>query len=424
MLPPEQSAREEWSAHWPKVLAAMLGMSFYSMFTYSFGVFIEPLQHAFGWSRATISIGYTIYAVSPVILGPFIGALIDIIGTRRIAISGVIVSALAYGAFSLNNGRIGVWLALWGFLSLTATLVKSTVWGAAISSIFSKSRGLALAAVLSGSALAQSVAPVIGNWLVARDGWRFAYQAIAVGWGGLTLVLVVLCFFDARDIDKRVASRPAGSPAYDTASLPGLTTRQAIRNPAILRIGGANLIMGMVGAGITVHLFEVLVGTGLSRASVGEILIGQGIAGITGKLLTGWLLDRFQGGWIAFSSFALQAVADALLLFAWHSPMTAVLAVLALGYSAGAGLQVTTYLCSRYAGLRNFGKIYATIGSMIMLGSGMGPIIAGRVFDVYGSYHPLLIAAIPVVLIGSAMMTGLGPYPRFDRKLETRHAAI
>ncbi len=418
MLQPEQSGREEWAAHWPIVIAAMVGMSFYSMFTYSFGVFIEPLQHEFGWSRANISIGYTIYAASPVILGPFVGALIDMIGTRRIAIGGVIISILAYGAFSLNDGRLGLWLALWGFLSLAATFVKSTVWGAAISSIFTRSRGLALAAVLSGSALAQSVAPVVGNWLVANHGWRFAYQAIAVGWGGLTLVLVVLCFFDARDLGKRTPKEsmgwPTSKPAYDTASLPGLTTRQAIRNPAILRIGFANLIMGLVGAGVTVHLFEVLVGTGLSRANVGEILIAQGVAGILGKLATGWLLDRFRGGWIAFSSFILQAVADALLLYAWHSPPIAVLAVLCLGYSAGAGLQVTTYLCSRYAGLRNFGKIYATIGSMMMLGSGFGPIIAGRIFDVFGSYHPLLIAAIPVVVLGSAMMTGLGPYPNFE----------
>jgi predicted MFS family arabinose efflux permease len=265
------------------------------------------------------------------------------------------------------------------------------------------------------------VAPVVGNWLIAQRGWRFAYQAIAVGWGGLALVLVLLCFFDAR-APRRQTARPAGALAPDTAVLPGLTTRQALRNPAILRIGSANLIMALVGAGITVHLFEVLVGTGLSRASVSQILITQGIAGIAGKLITGWLLDRFQGGWIAFTSFMLQAAANALLLFAAHSPAIALLAVICLGYSAGAGLQVTTYLCSRYAGLRNFGKIYGTIGSMLMLGSGIGPIIAGRVFDVFGSYHPLLLVSIPVVLIGAALMSGLGPYPQFDDSAERHHA--
>jgi predicted MFS family arabinose efflux permease len=403
------------------VMAAMVGMSFYSMFTYSFGVFIEPLQHEFGWSRANISIGYSIYAISPVILGPFMGALIDLIGSRKIAIWGVVLSALAFGAFSLNDGRFGMWLALWGCLSLTAVLVKTTVWGAAISSLFATSRGLALAAMLSGSAIAQSVAPVVGNWLIAHHGWRAAYQAIALGWGGLTLVLVLLCFFDARDIGQGKQAGPSTGPDYDPTALTGLSVREAIRSSAILRIGGANLIMSLLGSGLTVHLFEVLVGTGLSRGTVGEILIVQGIVGIAGKFITGWLLDRYHGSWIPFTSFAVQALGYALLLAARQSPVMALLAVIAMGYSAGSSLQATTYLCSRYAGLRNFGKIYGTMGSMLMLGAAIGPIIAGRVFDVAGSYQPLLIVGVPVVLIGSAMMIRLGPYPTFNQA-EAAHA--
>ncbi len=85
-----------------------------------------------------------------------------------------------------------------------------------------------------------------------------------------------------------------------------------------------------------------------------------------------------------------------------------------LGYAAGAGLQVTTYLTSRYGGLRNFGKIYATMGSMLMLGTSIGPFIAGAIFDRTGSYDLLLYLTIPVALGGAAMFVGLGPYPVFN----------
>ena len=64
--------------------------------------------------------------------------------------------------------------------------------------------------------------------------------------------------------------------------------------------GFANLLIALVGAGVTVHLFEVPVGTGLSRAVVGEMLVAQGVAGIAGKLVTGWLLDRFQAAGCRF----------------------------------------------------------------------------------------------------------------------------
>jgi MFS family permease len=85
-----------------------------------------------------------------------------------------------------------------------------------------------------------------------------------------------------------------------------------------------------------------------------------------------------------------------------------------LGYAGGAGLQVTTYLCSRYAGQRNFGKIYATLASMLMLGTSIGPWIAGTIFDHTGSYDLLLMIAIPVMLLSASMFIGLGAYPQFS----------
>lgn len=53
-----------------------------------------------------------------------------------------------------------------------------------------------------------------------------------------------------------------------------------------------------------------------------------------------------------------------------------------------------------------------------MLGSGIGPPIAGLVHDMTGSYTALLIIAIPVVLVFSLLFVGLGPYPDFSKPNE------
>ena len=84
-----------------------------------------------------------------------------------------------------------------------------------------------------------------------------------------------------------------------------------------------------------------------------------------------------------------------------------------LGYASGAGLQVSTYLVSRYAGMRAFATIFSLIGSLMMIGAAVGPTIAGLIHDTTGSYSLLLMAAIPAVLIVSALFAGLGPYPHF-----------
>lgn len=386
----------------------MIGMSFYAMLTYHFGLFIEPLQKEFGWDRASISLGLTIYTMGAVLFGPVIGALIDRFGSRKIGIIGLALTSLSVAALGQTNGSLVQWYLLWLAIAVTALGVKSTVWGAAVSSLFTTSRSLALSLVLTGSAIAQFFSPIIANWLIADYGWRSAYRWIGLGWGGFAFLLVALFFFDAHD-----RKRKAETAAMPVSSLGGLTVRQALRSSQIIRIGLANVLMSAVGSGILVHLVPILSQTGVTRTTAAAIAGSAGIAGIAGKLLTGWLLDRRRGNFLPFSSFAMGAVGYFLLLDTLDSVPALFLAVSILGYSSGAGLQVTTYLCSRYAGLRNFGKIYATMGSMMMLGASMGPWIAGSVYDYTGGYTALLFTAIPVVLIGASMFLGLGPYPTF-----------
>jgi MFS family permease len=403
-----RSAAGEWKAHWPTVLAAMLGFSFYSMVTYSLGTFMGPLEKAFGWSRTEISLGLTIFGLSATFAGPPMGILLDRFGARRLALVGLILSGATFACLSLVNGSTWQWVGIWLVFSLCSVMIKSTVWSAGASSVFTASRGMALAAVLSGSALAQIFAPLISNALIQTQGWRAAYIWIGLGWGGIGAVMVALFFFDAHALGQR-----AKSAAGVTLRLPGLTVPEACRNSRVIRIGIANLLMSFVGAGITVHLVPLIAQTGLSTTKAVEIAATAGIAGIVGKFLSGFLLDRFQGSIVPFSSFAIGGLGYILLLDPVHSPVELLLGTLCVGYCAGSGLQVSTYLITRYAGLRSFGVVFGTIASSMMLGTSFGPLLAGRIHDVTGSYAALLMIAAPTMLLCALLFVGLGPYPKF-----------
>jgi MFS family permease len=402
------SAGDEWKAHWPLVLAAMVGFSFYAMVTYSLGTFMEPLQKAFGWSRATISLGLTIFGLCATVAGPPIGALIDRWGTRRIALCGLIASGATFACFSLANGSVRQWITLWVAFSLCSVLIKSTIWSAATSSVFTAGRGLALAAVLSGSALGQTLAPLVANALIAAKGWREAYLWIGVGWAGLGAVAVFFLFFDAHALGRRKAAAPGVA-----MRLPGLTIAQACRDSRVIRIAVANLLMSFTGSGVTVHLVPLIAEAGVTTGKAVQIAATAGIAGIVGKFLSGYLLDRIRGSLVPVGSFAVGALGYFLLLDLGGTRGELLAGTLCLGFVSGAGLQVSTYLISRYAGLRNFGVIFGTIASAMMLGSAFGPAIAGRIHDVTGSYAGLLWAAIPVMSLCALLFAALGPYRDF-----------
>jgi MFS family permease len=201
--------------------------------------------------------------------------------------------------------------------------------------------------------------------------------------------------------------------AAAAAVLTGLTVREALRDRRIIRIGLANLVMASISGGVSAHLVPLISEAGVTRDAAVQMAATAGIAGLAGKFLTGWLVDRYQGSLVPFFSFAIAALGHFLLLDTLDTPAALTAGAMILGYASGAGLQVTTYLVSRYAGLRKFGTIFGTIASMMLAGSAIGPLVAGLVHDATGSYAALLMVAAPTMLLCALLFVGLGRYPDF-----------
>ena len=403
----QASAEAEWRNGWALVLACFVGFSFFSLPTASMGVFMQPIGDEFGWGRTLISAGTSISSVVTALLSPFFGILIDRYGSRRLALPGLVVTAFAMAGIALANGSPAQWLAIWALYALISISVKTTVWTAAVSGVFSSGRGLALGITLSGTAAAQIIAPPLSNWLVDAYGWRLAYVWLGLGWGSFALLLAWLFLYDAHD---RQRSRAATDAA--PAVLTGLSVAQAWRSRALWAIAVSTFLMMFLSLGLQIHQVPILTGVGVSRSNAAWLAGLFGVAGITGKLVTGWLLDRFpRANWIGAATLATNSLAFALLLWGVHSPGLLVAAILLNGYSAGCKLQICTLLTARYGGMRNFGKIYGAMTSVVSLSSGLGPMAAGAVYDVTGGYGAFLIAGIVGCLISGLLVLTLPRLP-------------
>lgn len=400
----------EWKAHWTIVLAAFIGFALPSVTVHATGIFIQPLQDEFGWTRAQITAGLTLAGVLTVPLSPFVGALIDRWGSRALAIPGVLLTSCALASFSLANGSMVQWMALWTVYALVALMAKSTVWTAAINGAFDKGRGLALALTLCGTAFAQMVTPPLAHMLEASFGWRMAFVGLGVIWGVPTVLLVL---FFLRDVARDTRTRQMARDGYEApvAALPGLTIGQAARHPALIRLGIATLITLVLASGMVVHKVPLLVEAGVSRGNAAWLAGMGGIAAIAGKVVTGWLMDRFHAGTIGAVTIAISALAFLALLEPFRTPTLIVLSMFVISYGGGTSLQVCAYLTGVYGGMRNFGKIFGVMASIVALSSGIGPMLTGHVRDVAGSYTPIIWASMIVGLVGAALLVGLGKYP-------------
>jgi MFS family permease len=393
-------------------MASMMGLSFTAIASTTIGLFIAPLEQEFGWSRSQISAGLTVYALIAVPFSPFVGALVDRWGARRLAIPGLLLTASLFASFSLASGSLLQWLALWSAYSIAALSIRNTVWTTAVSSVFTRGRGLALGVTLSGTALTGTIAPVVAQQLIDGFGWREAFVWMGLGWGGIAAVLLFLFLYDARD-KRRLEQARASVAATATVELPGLAFAEALRSRPLIKIALAAALFVSVVTGIGIHLVPILTERGLTRETAAILSGLTGAAAFAGRLLTGWALDRWASGWVNFANLASPAFAAAILIMAPNELVWVTLAVLIFGYATGAFLQVCAYLTSRYAGMRNFGKIFGILSSIVALGLGLSPLIAGLIFDAFGSYTPLLLATIPACVASGLLVSRLGSYPKW-----------
>lgn len=405
----DAAMRKEWRLAWTLPLVSAVGYGIGVAHNYSFGVFILPLEHQFGWSRTAITGGLLMYSIANVTLSFLLGMMIDRWGARRIALPGMAVYCAAIAGLSLVGSSIWSWWGLWVILGLSTLFVNSTLWSTAVVSRFDRSRGLALAVTLCGGGLSAIVVPLLANYLVDKLEWRLAYVALGGTLAAVALPLLFLFFRDRRDV---VRDKGAHAAAAQVTEVGGYTLREALRSPRYLKLATATTLMLLCLLAMFINLVPILVSHGVSRDVAAGLAGLSGLGSIVGRLCAGWLLDRVNGALIGGIAFAMPILTALLLLFG-GAPVAALAAFL-LGLTVGTEMDVIGYLTSRYFGLRNFGAVFGSVIGLMSLATGLGPLLGNLIYDKFHSYEYLLIGIIPVFAISSWLIFSLGAYPEFD----------
>jgi MFS family permease len=409
----------EWRRYWPVVLAAALGHSATTLPVYSLGPFIVPLQQEFGWTRAQISLGGTITLAVSALLGLAVGLLIDRWGPRRVGLIGMVVMCSAYALLSTVSTNILSWFLHWALLGICGSWIQPTIWSGAVATRFDASRGLAIALTVSGAGIGAAVLPPLATFLIADYGWRGGFIGIAAIWATVALPIIFLFFRGAQDGQK---ARNRGERQAAGDALPGLTIAQGLRSPVLYKLGLAGMFFSFSAVGLIVHFVPVLESLGVARMTAAGIAGIIGLTSIAGRLATGFLLDRLPGDKVAMGALFLPTIAAALILSS-HSTAGLSMAAAILGLSLGSEFDVLMYLATRHLGLKRFGMLFAVIMVFLAIGSASGPVVAGAIFDQFGSYTPYIWLLFPVVTVASLLIGFLGSYPDYGQSFDEKVAA-
>ncbi len=255
----------------------------------------------------------SVYAAVGVLGSPFAGRLLDRWGPRRVALPGVILTGIAFALLGTANSALITWLLLWLLYSATGQLILMQAWSAAVASNFVAGRGLAIAIVLTGSAVTATFIPRIAVALITEYGWRGAYGAMGAVWALAGGLLVFSLFRSKQDLARR-DDKAAATPATAEARS-GVSARDGLLSGTFIKLATAALAGEIVIIGIVVNIIPMLTKAGFSREEAAWMFAFVGISAIIGKLICGTIANRIDGKYIMAFLLALP-IATALILMA------------------------------------------------------------------------------------------------------------
>ncbi len=378
------------------------------------GVFLDPLVDALQiqvWQfAAAISLATALGGIAMVFIGP----MVDRIGPRRLMLAGAMFSAIGLVGLSVQNAFLVFFLFQAINRALGPNLYGGPVLNATVTKWFVVNRGWALAIGSIGVSLGGIIAPISMTAVVDNYGWRTGYVTMA----GVVLLIIVPIAFIMRRQPEDVGllpdgiSRSSGAGAERARAAVASDDRQthtrgqAIRTPGfwLLTVGyGLNAIaLGTV----SFYAIPFASSVGFTRLIGATGMTINGFGNLTAKAVWGYGLQKIDPRRLAGTAFCTSATGVLLMVLSSNMDSVPVLWMGFFLYGLGFGgtIPISEFLWARYFGRRNIGAIRGVGRPISMVFSMGGPVAAGIMFDVTGSYVGVYLILACIYVLGAIVI--------------------
>jgi sugar phosphate permease len=408
-----RATRRVYYGWWIVLGFVVLNVYWYGTLGVGLTVLFTPIRHSFGWSAALLAGVLSLGSVAGGLCAPLVGIVFDRSGPRGLLLFASVCAGAGLLLVSRANG-LASFIAAFLLVAVGLGIWASGTGPAAAGLWFSRRRGLAMGVIIGGSSIGGLLVP-LWKLLVDAAGWR---TTLVVAGLTLWIVSVPACLV-LRHRPADLGMLPDGDKAApiliadEAARLP---QQEAPREDAQLRAAlstwqfwllcAAATLLVAGSASATLLMLPRLQESHLSdRTAVAAITLVT-VLGALGKPGCGWLADRADPVRLAALSAALQAVGLLAFAAAPERGVVLLLFVLAFGLGSDNSRIMAAIICTRYYGLRAFGRIQGVLYVTLLAGRVGGPVLAGYLHDGghgYGGAFLLLAAAslvsVPALLL-------------------------
>ena len=355
-------------------------------------------------SRSAFTLANTILQGLGIFLSPIVSARLARGNMKRIQTVSIIGFVLSYASFSLATNVIHLYISSFftGIFFLNASLIPVSMM---ITNWFVKKRGLAMSIAMAGIGVGGTIFSPVITWLLGAYGWRSTYRIMAL----IILVLALpAALFILRKRPEDMGLLPYGSEdaAIQDAASKRIPKKADIVFPLSVKESRTKLFFilfifgmlcnGLINTGSLGHFPPAI--EELQGPQVQALIISMySMIGIFGKLVLGWLNDRF--GVVVSTAFGCItfALSFIFILFGQNISMLYIMALL-FGLGDAIGTVTPPLITSAIFGAEKYGEAYGIANSFTQIGLSLGALMVAAVYDTSGSYNTAWILLIILTL--------------------------
>lgn len=372
-------------------LFSIVGFAFYGLpFFYDF--FVREL----GWTRAQVTSGN---AFAKLVIGPIFGFLagivVDRFGPRRLMLVGILLAGIA----PIGLGGTTTLFAFYTFYLMNAL---GYVTGGPLpnqvmlSRRFDAGRGRAMGIAYLGIGVGGALVPLLAHALTEALGWRAALQIL-----GLLMIGIAFPFaFFLRE--PPATGTQAAAAAHPAAATPGADSiLDVLRQPAFYLLAlGSMASIGAVG-GTTQNLkLYFAMDRGMAQGRVAELISLVLVGSIAGRLLMGFLADRWSKKRVMLLVYLIVAMTIPL-LWAAPSPATLRAAAVLFGIGLGGDYMIIPLMAAELFGLRRMGRVMGIVLTADGVAEAVVPMAVATLRDRSSSYGPGFALLVSLAVLGA-----------------------
>lgn len=355
----------------------------------SFGIFQLPIAQEFNWPRAEFSLAIAIQNLAWGFGQPIFGAIAERFGDKR----AIVLGALAYAAGLVLSSAAVTPQAHQLLAILVGFGIAGTGFGVILAVIGRASseanRSMSLAIATAAGSAGQVFGPLIAEWLLSVTTWHAVFLVFAAA------ILAIVCILPI----VKVPETPAQS--LQPHERMGHVVSKAIKDPTFMLIFlgffscGYQLgfitahfpafvteLCGPIQPGSLLHSLGVQTTSALGAAAISVI----GLANIVGTLTAGWLGKHYSKKNLLALVYAGRTVIAAWFILAPVTPASILIFSALMGALWLATVPLTSGLVAQIYGLRYMGTLYGIVFFSHQLGSFLGVMLGGSMYDAFGDY--------------------------------------